>query len=272
MLAKRLLVAIILLPIALFIIHLGGPVFNAAVTILLGVTAWEYVRLFRASGLHPASLLAVGGVVLLAVGRALNGFESAPLTLTLLVLASIAYHVLAYERGASQAGTDFSVTMSGAVYAGWLGAYLISIRDMPDGKWWLLVVLPSVWLADSGAYFLGQRFGRHPFSPLVSPKKTWEGYVGGMIFGTLGGGILATIWSLGAGPGTAITLWTGAFLGFVLTVFTPLGDLGESMIKRQAGVKDSGTFLPGHGGAFDRIDSWLWAAPIGYYVIFWFFQ
>jgi phosphatidate cytidylyltransferase len=131
--------------------------------------------------------------------------------------------------------------------------------------------LPAVWLADSGAYFIGVRFGRHKLSPRLSPKKTWEGYLAGVVTGTLGAALLALVWRIGAGPETAITFWRAAWLGFVISVLTPLGDLGESMIKRQVGAKDSSHLIPGHGGVFDRIDSWLWAGVIGYYIITWQF-
>jgi phosphatidate cytidylyltransferase len=103
----------------------------------------------------------------------------------------------------------------------------------------------------------------------LSPKKTWEGYIGGIFVGTLGAVGLVYLWNIWAGPGFSITPLQGALLGFLLSAITTLGDLGESMIKRQSAVKDSSNLLPGHGGVFDRIDSWLWAAPIGYYFIIW---
>jgi len=269
-LIKRLLVVIILLPIGLLVIHLGGATFSAFVALIMGLASWEYVTLFRAGGLQPAGALVVIGGLSLVLGRAVNGFDSAPWIVCLLVLASMTYHLVAYERGRDQAGTDFSVTLAGALYAGWLGAYLISLRQLPDGEWWFLIVLPGVWLADSGAFFIGKKYGRHKLSPRLSPKKTWEGYLAGIVTGALGTALLAALWRIGASPGSAITFWKGALLGTLLAVVTPLGDLGESMIKRQVGKKDSSNLLPGHGGAFDRIDSWLWAAPIGYYAIIWF--
>jgi phosphatidate cytidylyltransferase len=177
------------------------------------------------------------------------------------------YHLIQYERGRDKAGTDLSITLAGAMYVGWLGAYLVSLRSLPEGKWWLLVVLPAVWLADGGAFLIGRKFGRNRLASRLSPKKTWEGYLGGIITGSLGAALLAALWRIGASDQSALAPGSGAFIGFILAVITPLGDLGESMIKRQVGVKDSGRLLPGHGGMFDRIDSWLWAAPIGYYVI-----
>jgi phosphatidate cytidylyltransferase len=272
MLAQRLVVTIILLPIGLLAIYVGGLFYALLVALLLALAAREYALLFRANGQHPSVFLVVGGVLLLVAGRAFDGFVSAPLIITLLIVASMIYHLLAYERGCHQAGVDFSVTFAGALYAGWLGAYLISLRDLPEGRWWVLVVLPAVWLADSGAYFIGRAFGRHRMSPRLSPKKTWEGYLGGVVVGTVGAGLLAALWQFAVGPDSGISLASGAVLGFIMAALTPAGDLGESMIKRQAGMKDSGKLFPGHGGAFDRIDSWLWAAPIGYYVILWFFS
>lgn len=271
MFAKRLLVAIILLPAGILVIHLGGPVFTALIALILGAAGWEYVRLFRAIGFQPAGAIVVVSGVIFALGRAFNGFDSVPLFVTLLVLTSMIFHLVEFERGRQHAGTDFSITLAGALYVGWLGSFLISLRNLPEGVWWFLIVLPAVWLGDSGAYIIGKSFGRRALSPRLSPKKTWEGYIGGIAAGTIGAALLASLWRIGAGPDTAITPWAGAFLGFVLSILTPLGDLGESMLKRQAGVKDSGALFPGHGGVFDRIDSWLWAAPIGYYAILWFF-
>jgi phosphatidate cytidylyltransferase len=269
MLRTRVIVAAILLPIGLVIIYIGGWAFSAFVTLIVGLAAWEYSQIFRGSDLQPAVVIAVAGAAGLALGRAWNGFESAPLLISLILISSMIYHMVAYERGRDQAGTDFAVTLSAAFYIGWLGSYLISIRSLPEGFWWLLLVLPIVWLADSGAYFIGRSFGKHKLSPRLSPKKTWEGYLGGVLVGTLGAVGLACLWQLWAGAGFSITALQAALLGLLLSTITTLGDLGESMIKRQSGVKDSSNLIPGHGGVFDRIDSWLWAALIGYYFIIW---
>ncbi len=269
MLKQRIIVAAILLPIGLLAIYLGGAAFAAIVALLLGFAGWEYAQLFRSGEYRPASALVVAGVLLIIAGRLLSGFESAPWIITLFVLASMTVHLVAYERGREEAGTDFAITLSGVLYIGWLGAYLVSIRSLQEGMWWVLLVLPAIWLADAGAYFIGRAIGRHKLSPRLSPKKTWEGYIGGVVVALIGTALLAVLWGSLAGQGSAITPLDGAILGLVLGVVAPLGDLGESMIKRQFGVKDSGKILPGHGGAFDRIDSWLWAAAIGYYIILW---
>jgi phosphatidate cytidylyltransferase len=269
MLVKRLLVTVILLPVGMAAILAGGWYLTALVAIFMCLAAWEYVQLFRTGGLQPAGVLVIAGTLILLIGRNFNGFDSAAWMISLLILLGMTYHLVAYERGRDQAGTDFAVTLAGMLYIGWFGAYFISLRNLPEGKWWTLIVLPAVWFADAGAYFIGKKFGRHPLSPRLSPKKTWEGYLGGIIAGVLLTALFAAIWRIGAGPNSAITPLRGALVGLVMGIFPTLGDLGESMIKRQMGVKDSGSLLPGHGGAFDRIDSWLWAVVLGYYLVLW---
>jgi phosphatidate cytidylyltransferase len=253
----------------LAIIYFGGWVFAAFVALILGIAGWEYARLFRVSDIRPATVLVITGAALFPLQRMFDGFESAHWAISLVILASMTYHLISFERGRDQAATDFAATVSGIFYLGWLGAYLVSLRNLPEGIWWVLLVLPAVWLADSGAYFIGRAFGRRKLSPRLSPKKTWEGYFGGILVGVAGTVGLVYLWQIWAGPGFGITPVQGALLGLLLSTIPTLGDLGESMIKRQAGEKDSSNLLPGHGGVFDRIDSWLWAAVIGYYFVVW---
>jgi phosphatidate cytidylyltransferase len=269
MLAKRLMVTIVLLPVGMAAILAGGWYLTALVAIFMCLAAWEYVNLFRVGGLQPAGVVVIGGTLLLVLGRNINGFESATWLISMLILLGMIFHLVAYERGRDQAGTDFAVTLAGIFYIGWFGAYFISLRNLAEGKWWILVVLPAVWFADTGAYFIGKGFGRHLLCPRLSPKKTWEGYLGGILVGVPLAALVAAIWRVGAGAGSTITPLRGALVGLVMGILPTLGDLGESMIKRQVGVKDSGNLLPGHGGAFDRIDSWLWAVVLGYYMVLW---
>lgn len=267
MFLKRTLVALVLLPIGLLVIVLGGEIYAGLICLILGLAAYEFSNLFRIDGLRPATILAIAGTVFLVIGRYINGFDSAPWIISLLILASMTFHLVDYERGREKAGTDFAITIACIFYIGWIGAYLVSLRNLPEGLWWVLTVLPAVWLADTGAYLVGSRFGKHKITPRLSPKKSWEGYLGGILFAVPVTALLTLLWGVWAGPTSAITPLRGALLGLILGAFTILGDLGESMIKRQVGMKDSGKLLPGHGGAFDRVDSWLWGAVIGYYVI-----
>ncbi|MBN1537648.1 MAG: phosphatidate cytidylyltransferase [Anaerolineales bacterium] len=271
MLVNRLLVTIVLVPIGMAIIVYGKLPLILTIAIIVALAGWEYVKLLRIAGHHPSMGLVPVAAALFVLMRGYDGFTSAPWLISLLLLISMSWHLLDYEKGRDQAGSDFNITIGGALYLGWIGAYLISLRDLPEGKWWFLVVMPAVWLADSGAYFIGSRFGKHKLSPRLSPRKSWEGYLAGIVAGTLAGAFFAALWRIGAGPESAIIPWRGAVIGFVVAILTPLGDLGESMFKRQVGVKDSSHLIPGMGGVFDRIDSWLWGGVIGYYLIVWFF-
>jgi phosphatidate cytidylyltransferase len=256
-----------LLPIGLVLIYLGGWFFVATVALVMWLTGLEFVALFRAGGLAPSRRMLIGSSLLLLLTRYLTGFSSAPWVITLIVLAAMTFHLYMYERGQDQAATDFAVTLAGIFYLGWLGSYFVSLRELPGGLYWILLVLPATWIADTGAYLVGSRIGRHKMTPRLSPKKSWEGYWGGVVAAVIGTALLAWAMQLAFGPETGITPLRGAIMGLVMGMVPTLGDLGESMIKRQVGMKDSGTLLPGHGGAFDRIDSWLWAAAVGYYLI-----
>ena len=267
-LSQRLLVVIVLIPIGAVIIMLGGWVFYLAAMLILGVAAWEYWRMFSNGGYRPSVIILVGGTVVLVLTRAIWGMERAEGLLALVVMTAMGYQVFVSRESVKTAALDFNFNLGGLLYLGWLGSYMISLRNLPDGEWWLVTVFPTIWLCDGGAFLVGSRLGRHPMAPFVSPKKSWEGYVGGIVFGILGAAALAAVWHLVA---PMVTVQKGLVIGAVISVLCPLGDLGESMLKRSFGVKDSSQIIPGHGGILDRIDSWLWAAPIGYYLITMFF-
>ena len=266
MLTQRVLVAILLIPIGVTFIVLGGWPYALLIIAVLGIAAWEYWRIFKSGGFSPSPFLLIGGAAVLALTRFLLNFREADAALAFLVMATMGLHTIHHERGDEHSATDFTITIAGILYIGWLGSYLVSLRNLPDGLWWTLQVIISTAMADAGAYFIGSHFGKHPLAPRVSPKKTWEGYFGGILVGALGGALMGILWGIVT---PAITPLRGLIMGLVLSALTPLGDLGESMVKRQFNIKDSSRILPGHGGIFDRIDSWLWAAPIGYYLILW---
>lgn len=267
--AKRVVTSLILMVFGLPALLLGGIPYYLFMTVFLLGASWEYVRIFRAVDLKPSLALTMAGVLAITLTRAFYP-QVASEALTIFVLMAMAFHLFDYERGRDKAAVDFGITVTGMVYLGWVGSYLFDLRYLPEGGWWLFLVLGSVWLADSGAYTLGSAYGKHKMAPRLSPKKSWEGYAAGVFSGILGGIFFAfafTSW----GPLTGqITLWQGALLGLLVGVLSPLGDLGESMLKRQSGLKDSSAVFPGHGGFLDRIDSWLWTAVIGFYFVTWF--
>jgi phosphatidate cytidylyltransferase len=255
-LGTALLLLILIVPAVVF----GGIFYFLLVAFFIVTATYEYVHMFGGAGFRPWAVLTIGGSLLLLALRAFWSPRT-DLALTLLVLLAMAYHMLAYERGRDEAALDFVITIGGLVYLGWVAGYILEVRALPHGAWWVMFIFPVVWLADSGAYLIGARYGTHKMLKRLSPKKSWEGFFAGVLIGTLYGGFFAFAYTR-FGP-LHLAIWQGLLLGFVLSSITTLGDLGESLIKRFTGAKDSGTFLPGHGGAFDRIDSLIWAAVIG---------
>jgi phosphatidate cytidylyltransferase len=260
----RLLVADIFVPVTAFFAIEGGLPFVFFVTVVLGIAAWEFWRIFQKGGYAPSLSVLLVFSTSAVVMRYLWGMRYFEIWLGALLLISLFMHILQQQRGNDRAASNLALSVFGALYLGFLGSYAISVRFLEQGLYWTMLVFPIISLADSGAYIFGRPFGKHKILTVVSPKKSWEGYIGGIIVGTLGGWGLASLWHIACVPMLPIH---GLILGLAISIVGPLGDFGESMIKRQFDIKDSSNLLPGHGGFFDRIDSSLWAAILGYYLI-----
>ncbi|HSG41670.1 MAG TPA: phosphatidate cytidylyltransferase [Anaerolineales bacterium] len=267
---RRILTALAMTAVGLPAIIFGGVFYFVLMGGFLVGGAWEYVRLYRAVKYEPDQLVTVGGVLVLVTARFF--FADYAISLfVLLILLAMAVHLFAYERGRDQAALDFTVTVAGITYLGWLGSYLLDLRNFsPEGGWWFMLILPLVWAADTGGYSIGSVYGKHKMAPRLSPHKSWEGYFAGVFTSVVIGAFFAYAFtSIGARQPLLgmINPWQGAMLGLVIGALAPLGDLGESMLKRQSGLKDSSNIFPGHGGVLDRIDSWIWGASIGFLLI-----
>jgi phosphatidate cytidylyltransferase len=264
MLVERIIVGLVLFPMACLFLVLGGWPYAIGITVVLGVAGWEYWRMVRNGGFTPSLILLVGGIVTMSLAQQLFNNPRNDFTFSVLILALMTISVYRYELGQEEPASNFSLSLTGLVYLGWLGSYLIPLRNLPDGIWWVVISLPAAWAADIGAYFVGSQVGKHRIAPRVSPRKSWEGYFGGLPFAIAWSVSLA--WFAQAQVPT-ITPIKGAVLGLAIGLTAPLGDLFESLIKRQFGIKDSSKILPGHGGVMDRIDSTLWTGVVSYYLI-----
>ena len=143
------------------------------------------------------------------------------------------------------------------IYVAFMGGFTVLLTAQPGGQWWTLAFLIVVISVDLGAYVSGLTFGKHPMAPVISPKKTWEGFAGSVVFAVVAG-VLLSIFMLHQPP------WVGIILGVVMVATATGGDLAESLIKRDLGIKDISSFLPGHGGFLDRVDSSLLSAAAAY--------
>jgi len=263
-LRKRLIVIDIMVPTTVLFAMLGGWFLTAFVAVVLGISAWEFWRIFRKNGYSPSLPILLGFTVAVVVMRKLFAFDHSGTWLGFLVITAMIWHTISAQKGSTSAAVDFALTICGVVYLGWMGSYAVSIDSLPYATYWLLTVFPIISLADTGGYLFGLWLGKHKMMPKVSPKKSWEGYFGGLLMGGLGGWGLAALWHM-AVPGFLPVY--GLILGVILSLLVPFGDFGESMIKRQFNLKDTSNILPGHGGMMDRIDSSLWAAFLGYLII-----
>lgn len=266
---RRLMTALGLAAVGVPAILFGGVLYYLLMGTFLIGAAWEYVQLFRAVKFEPNIVVTVGGVAAVTLARMFLPQFAQPVFAAAILLA-MAVHLITYERGRDQSALDFGITVGGIVYIGWIGAYLLDIRSLPEGGWWFMLVMFCVWSGDSGAYSIGRAYGKHKMAPRLSPKKSWEGYAASVFTGAATGAFYVWVFQTFGHHIYGISIWQGAILGLLLGSLPPLGDLGESMIKRQSGIKDSSDIIPGHGGFFDRIDSWLWGAVIGYYFLVWF--
>lgn len=249
--AVRVATAAVLLPITVGAVLLGSPWFLLLVILMVGAGWWEWLGMGRAGQLHPFAI--IGGVA--AVGVSALAAVAGPWRALALVALLVALGLAALLRSNYDAVlTDVTYTLLGVVWIGWLGGYAIALRDRPDGTAWLLVALAIAWSADTGAYLAGRAFGKHLLCPRVSPKKTVEGLIGGLVAAIVVGAAGA-FWFL------PLPWWLGAAVGLLGGSAAVVGDLWESLVKRQLGVKDSGTLVKGHGGVLDRIDSVLFAVP-----------
>jgi phosphatidate cytidylyltransferase len=247
--------------------YLGKWPFLALVTLLLTLAEVEFCRLMAGDGFRPTLAFGLGMVWLFLLDAQLPTLELLQPGLALILLSSLAWQLL-HRQGSPVA--DWALTIAGGLYLGLCGAYLIRLRGLSDGFWWTLTIIFPIMIADSGAYFVGRAWGRHKLAPTLSPGKTWEGYIAGMITGSLLTALLVPFWRTQTGASIVTNVVNGLILGLLISILAPLGDLAVSMIKRQVGVKDSSSIIPGHGGALDRVDSILWAAVIGYYYVWWF--
>ncbi len=265
MLRTRILVAIVALPILIWVIAIGGAFYCLALALVLALGARELVLLARAGGHAPSVSVTLG--VLAAVLAGTVWPEALEPALALMILATMALTLFRFQHGDQTPLNSFSIMLGVGLYLGWLGGRLIVLRFLPGGEWWTLFVLFTTFAADTGAYAIGKTFGKRKLVPKISPKKTWEGYIAGMVTGALFGVVIGAV---GDATLPGITPGHGFAIGLLIGAFSPLGDLIVSAFKREAHVKDSSHLIPGHGGMMDRLDSVLVAAALGLYYIIWF--
>jgi len=249
--------------LALILFSIGPGATMIIVTAVLVLAAAELFDALRRAGYQPATLLGLVATAALALGAYWKGEAAIPLVMALTVVFSLLWYLAGVSRARPTANT--AVTVLAVAWVGLLGSFAALLLTHPDGVGVLVAAIVTSVAYDVGGLFFGSRLGNRPLMPEISPNKTVEGLVGGML-----SAVAAAVILLYLVPG--VHPWdqtiTDAFiLGVVIAVAAPLGDLAESMLKRDLGVKDMGSVLPGHGGLMDRFDGMLFALPATYYVV-----
>jgi phosphatidate cytidylyltransferase len=254
-LRARTLTGIAFLPVLFFLIHLGGLAYLAFTFLVVLLGAREWWQLTGRPAGRGGLLLVVAG----ALGALQGGIEPrAERLLAFLALLLLLWLIAGLAGGGEASMRRAGQGLLGILYVGLLPAFLVRMRALPEGREALLLTYATVFLCDTAAYAVGRAIGRRPLWPAVSPRKTWEGAIGGLL-----GAVVAAV---GGAIWFAPFLGVPGAIGFGLLAgsFGQVGDLVESRWKREAGVKDSSALLPGHGGILDRFDNLHFVAPVLY--------
>lgn len=257
--ATRMLTGFIMGTIVLSCIIWGDLALLALLVFMLIVGSREYVRILNHKGFYPSLKVIYLTEAILTAVVYFKRFDLVAITLTICAMCSFMWVLF---RGRQPYIANVATTLLGMVYCGWFPLHLIFLRDLSCDKYdsglgFVVLMFISVILTDVGCYYVGSKFGKHKLAPVISPNKTIEGSIGGAFFAIIG--------SLVIGLYLGVQWYIALLAGLICTAFAQIGDLSESLIKRDAGVKDSGSSLPGHGGFLDRTDSFILTIPIMYY-------
>jgi phosphatidate cytidylyltransferase len=269
----RVLSGVVFIPVLVLMTRAGGAVFLFLVNWIQVAACWEFYRMMETKGVNPSKkvgLLAtlVLSAVVYATGPGHLGVFLAGFVLTMMVRelfrAEMTFPIY-----------DIATTVFGVVYIGWLLIHLVLLRELPRelsmdealGASLVLYVIAIVWSCDTGAFLVGIPFGKHKLFPRVSPSKSVEGSVAGFVCAVAAAFAGYAWFAHQSGGKPFLSAGEAVFLGALLGISSQLGDLVESLIKRDAQVKDASSTIPGHGGVLDRFDSLLFSAPVAFYYL-----
>ena len=271
MLKRRVITALWGIPLLIAAVWFDQPL--PWLTVLVAIwgllAAFEFYKMVAGTKVPPLTYFGLIWTLLFILSRDSEllsiiepHFETALLTPLLLTSAVVLSLIRLLVRPPKQeAFVGWIWTLAGILYLGWMLSHLVAIRGLDDGRDWVFLALLATFASDTAAYFVGRAWGTSKLAPRISPGKTWEGAIAGLI----GAIIVSLLFTLTL----PLELWQAILLGFLISSFGQIGDLVESLFKRNMGVKDSSQLLPGHGGFLDRIDSVVFAGVVVYYYVIW---
>jgi phosphatidate cytidylyltransferase len=266
-LALRILATVVFVPAFVIITRRGGMHFLALIGLVIFLGMWEFYRIMESKGVLPRRWFGIASGLGMAWYLYLGESTGAGLLMTLALLAVMGAELT--RRDGSSAVANISATVLGVVYVGFLSIHMVLLRELPRlvgvdygmGSSFVFLAFVTAWSCDTGAFFVGSWWGRHPLLPRISRKKTREGAAGGILFAIVG--VLAARATFAG----YLDVWHAVLIAVLGGAAGIVGDLVESMLKRDAAVKDASQAIPGHGGVLDRFDSLLFTAPLLYYFL-----
>jgi phosphatidate cytidylyltransferase len=262
-------------PLVILAIWFGDP--WPWFTLLIAAAAlagtYEFYQMANFDRREPLIYLGLLWALALVLSPHYQNTNVLPIAITATILVSLIWLLRRSPR--EKAFCDWAWMMVGALYVGWMLSYWLSLRGLKVGledsseygRNWVYLAMFTTFANDTGAFFIGRARGKHKLAPAISAAKTWEGAIGGLICAILAAIVIAMVLNL-ISPFT-FKYWQIILLGFLVGLFAQLGDLVESLLKRNMGVKESGNLLPGHGGILDRFDSLIFVGAVVYYYVIW---
>ena len=261
MLKQRLLTALWGFPLVTVAIWFGEPWFTIVLAPFGLLAVYEFYRIVAASKqVSPLRVFGIIGTLLFMLSPHFQYFTygvTTQILLTLLLMLSLIWLLRHPQR--ENAFASWAWTIAGILYVGWLLSYLVALRGLEAGRYWVFLAMFITFTSDTSAFFAGRAWGKHRLAPRISPGKTWEGAIAGVLGAVIIGLGLVQFFPLTLSYGQAIAL------GLLVTIMGQLGDLVESLFKRNMGIKEAGKLLPGHGGILDRLDSVFFSSAAVYY-------
>jgi len=266
MLKQRVVTAAIVIPLVISLIWFGDPWFSVFIAAVVLLGTFEF---YRASGnldrRQPLVYLGLLWALALALSPHYKTTSVLPMVITTATVMSLVW--LLFRSPQEDAFRDWAWVVAGVLYVGWLLGYWLNLRILPDGRGWVYLAMFTTFANDTGAFFIGRTCGKRKLVSAISPAKTWEGAFGGLLIAVVVTVAISRIPILFSS--SPLEYWQAILLGCLISVFAQLGDLVESLLKRNMGIKESGKLLPGHGGILDRFDSLIFSGVVVYYYVVW---
>ena len=270
MLKHRVATAAVGVPLIILAIWFGDPWITLFIVAASLAGTYEFYHIASFDRREPLLYLGLLWTLALVLSPHYRNPDLLPIVITAAMLVSLICLLIRPSR--EKAFHEWAWTIAGAVYVGWMLSYWLNLRGLEDGRNWVYLAMLTTFANDTGAYFIGGAKGKHKLAPAISPAKTWEGAIGGLASAVLAAIVIATVLKLVSvemGAHFVFRYWQIIILGFLVGLFAQLGDLVESLLKRNMGVKESGNLLPGHGGVLDRFDSLIFVGAVVYYYVIW---